>query len=116
MIRQSVNECVEYVFFQAEAGIRYIGVTGVQTCALPICDLCLVHNGSLSNHNRWRAWLRDHGGIEFQTENDTEVAAGYLTHRLQAGAGLDEALTSALADREDGLVGKRGGPGGRRQI
>src|SRR3712207_8365024 len=24
-------------FFQAEDGIRYIGVTGVQTCALPIC-------------------------------------------------------------------------------
>src|SRR3712207_3939257 len=25
-----------FVFFQAEDGIRYIGVTGVQTCALPI--------------------------------------------------------------------------------
>src|SRR3712207_8475537 len=26
-------------FFQAEDGIRYIGVTGVQTCALPIYRL-----------------------------------------------------------------------------
>src|SRR3712207_8451554 len=26
-----------FFFFQAEDGIRYIGVTGVQTCALPIC-------------------------------------------------------------------------------
>src|SRR3712207_9140426 len=26
----------EVFFFQAEDGIRYIGVTGVQTCALPI--------------------------------------------------------------------------------
>src|SRR3712207_8094957 len=26
-------------FFQAEDGIRDIGVTGVQTCALPICPL-----------------------------------------------------------------------------
>src|SRR3712207_9554491 len=26
-------------FFQAEDGIRDIGVTGVQTCALPICDV-----------------------------------------------------------------------------
>ena len=26
-----------YFFFQAEVGIRDIGVTGVQTCALPIC-------------------------------------------------------------------------------
>src|SRR3712207_7088451 len=25
-------------FFQAEDGIRYIGVTGVQTCALPISE------------------------------------------------------------------------------
>src|SRR3712207_8151922 len=28
-------------FFQAEDGIRDIGVTGVQTCALPICDHCV---------------------------------------------------------------------------
>src|SRR5204862_790724 len=26
------------LFFQAEAGIRVLYVTGVQTCALPICD------------------------------------------------------------------------------
>ena len=25
-------------FFQAEDGIRDIGVTGVQTCALPVCN------------------------------------------------------------------------------
>ena len=47
-------------------------------------DLCLVHNGSLSNHNRLRAFLRRQG-IEFQTDNDTEVAAGYLTWRLSRG-------------------------------
>src|SRR3712207_1725648 len=28
-----------FFFFQAEDGIRDIGVTGVQTCALPICEL-----------------------------------------------------------------------------
>src|SRR3712207_9365660 len=28
-------------FFQAEDGIRDIGVTGVQTCALPICRIVL---------------------------------------------------------------------------
>src|SRR3712207_7471274 len=27
------------MFFQAEDGIRDIGVTGVQTCALPICRI-----------------------------------------------------------------------------
>src|SRR5438067_5762551 len=30
-------ECVLYFFFQAEDGIRDRNVTGVQTCALPIC-------------------------------------------------------------------------------
>ena len=60
-------------------------------------DLCLVHNGSLSNHNRLRAWLRRHG-IEIQTDNDSEVAAGYLTHRLREGASLKGALEAAIKD------------------
>jgi amidophosphoribosyltransferase len=60
-------------------------------------DLCLVHNGSLSNHNRLRELLRREG-IEFQTENDTEVAAGYLAWRMREGASLQEALEGALAD------------------
>ncbi len=60
-------------------------------------DLCLVHNGSLSNHNRLRESLRREG-IEFQTENDTEVAAGYLAWRLREGASLEEALEGCLSD------------------
>ena len=60
-------------------------------------DLCLVHNGSLSNHNRLRQVLTREG-IEFQTDNDTEVAAGYLTWRLRQGASLDEALEAAIKD------------------
>ncbi len=60
-------------------------------------DLCLVHNGSLSNHNRVRERLRREG-IVFRTENDTEVAAGYLTWRLREGASLVEALEGCLTD------------------
>ena len=60
-------------------------------------DLCLVHNGSLSNHNRLRESLRREG-IEFQTENDTEVAAGYLAWRLREGASLQQALDGCLDD------------------
>ena len=61
-------------------------------------DLCLVHNGSLSNHNRLRDWLREHADLTFQTENDSEVAAGYLTWRLSQGATIAEALEAALSD------------------
>jgi methylamine---glutamate N-methyltransferase subunit A len=60
-------------------------------------DLCLVHNGSLSNHNRLRVELRRHG-IEFQTDNDSEVAAGYLTWRLSEGDDLETALNGCLTD------------------
>jgi glutamate synthase domain-containing protein 1 len=60
-------------------------------------DLCLVHNGSLSNHNRLRVRLRREG-MEFQTENDTEVAAAYLAWRLRSGASLGEALEGCLDD------------------
>jgi methylamine---glutamate N-methyltransferase subunit A len=60
-------------------------------------DLCLVHNGSLSNHNRLRRQLQREG-IEFQTENDTEVAAGYLTWRMREGATLEQALEGCLDD------------------
>lgn len=60
-------------------------------------DLCLVHNGSLSNHNRLRSNL-EREGLEFDTENDSEVAAGYLTWRMGQGATLSEALEAALVD------------------
>ncbi|MBW3592885.1 MAG: amidophosphoribosyltransferase [Actinobacteria bacterium] len=60
-------------------------------------DLCLVHNGSLSNHNRLRERLRREGMV-FQTENDTEVAAAYLSWRLREGASLEGALESCLDD------------------
>ena len=60
-------------------------------------DLCLVHNGSLSNHNRLREFLIKRG-IGFSTDNDSEVAAGYLTWRLREGLSLDEALQAALHD------------------
>jgi glutamate synthase domain-containing protein 1 len=60
-------------------------------------DLCLVHNGSLSNHNRLRQNLRREG-IAFQTENDTEVAAGYLAWRMREGDSLEQALERCLED------------------
>ena len=74
-------------------------------------DTCLVHNGSLSNHNRLRETLKRHGE-RFQTENDSEVAAAYLTWRTREGDSLKQALESSLDDL-DGfytfVVGTRDG-------
>ena len=60
-------------------------------------DLCLVHNGSLSNHNRLREQLQKEG-LHFQTENDTEVAAAYMTWKLRQGLSLHDALEGAIDD------------------
>ncbi|MFK5998954.1 MAG: glutamine amidotransferase family protein [Rhodobacterales bacterium] len=60
-------------------------------------DQCLVHNGSLSNHNSLRRKLR-RDGIHIETENDTEVGAAYLTWKMQQGSTLGEALESSLND------------------
>jgi amidophosphoribosyltransferase len=60
-------------------------------------DLCLVHNGSLSNHNRLRENLKREG-MEFQTENDTEVAAAYMTWKLRNGVPLKQAMEDGLSD------------------
>lgn len=75
-------------------------------------DLCLVHNGSLSNHNRLREHLATHRGIEFKTENDTEVAAAYVSDKMNSGRSLHEALEDSIKDL-DGfytfVVGTRDG-------
>ena len=74
-------------------------------------DTCLVHNGSLSNHNRLREALIRHGE-RFQTDNDSEVAAAYLTWRQRQGDNLKQALNRSLRDL-DGfytfVVGTRDG-------
>jgi amidophosphoribosyltransferase len=60
-------------------------------------DQCLVHNGSLSNHNSLRRKLAREG-IHTETRNDTEVGAAYLTWKMQQGSSLGEALESCLDD------------------
>jgi glutamate synthase domain-containing protein 1 len=60
-------------------------------------DQCLVHNGSLSNHNSLRRELKQ-AGLSFETENDSEVAASYLTWRMREGESLGDALRHSLDD------------------
>lgn len=60
-------------------------------------DQCLVHNGSLSNHNGVRRELK-RLGMTFETENDTEVGAAFISHKLQSGDTLGNALEATLTD------------------
>jgi glutamate synthase domain-containing protein 1 len=101
------SEFVERFGLDAMAGTHALGHTRMATESRVTTagshpfstgmDLCLVHNGSLSNHNRLRQQLRQEGMV-FQTENDTEVAAGYLAWRLREGATLEQALDGCLED------------------
>jgi methylamine---glutamate N-methyltransferase subunit A len=76
-------------------------------------DQCLVHNGSLSNHNGVRRELKRQG-MTFETENDTEVGAAFISHKLQTGETLGKALEATLTDL-DGfftfVVGTKNGLG-----
>jgi glutamate synthase domain-containing protein 1 len=54
-------------------------------------DLCLVHNGSFSNHATIRRNLRAQG-ISFDSENDSEVAARFIAWRMSLGEDLPMAL------------------------
>ena len=60
-------------------------------------DQCLVHNGSLSNHNSLRRELM-RKDMTFETENDSEVAASFITHKMKDGQTLKKALESALVE------------------
>ncbi len=60
-------------------------------------DLCLVHNGSYSNHNSIRRILVDEG-MEFDSWNDTEVAAKYIEWKLTKGDDLEATLQNMMKD------------------
>ncbi|MFE3193733.1 glutamine amidotransferase family protein [Nocardia sp. NPDC059240] len=52
---------------------------------------CLVHNGSFSNHMSIKHELQRRG-VEFDSENDTEVGARFVADQLARGADLEKAL------------------------
>ncbi|MEU6349109.1 glutamine amidotransferase family protein [Streptomyces sp. NPDC047072] len=62
---------------------------------------CLVHNGSFANHATIRRELRAQG-VEFDSENDSEVGARFVAHQLAQGAELEKAL-KLLCERFDGF-------------
>ena len=57
---------------------------------------CLVHNGSFANHASVRRELRA-GGVVFDSENDTEVAARFVAQQLAAGRDVEAALKELYA-------------------
>ncbi len=64
-------------------------------CSAP--DLCIVHNGQISNYHKLRFAL-ERKGVVFETQNDSEAIAHYIHHQLLQGKTLESALHSLVSD------------------
>lgn len=60
-------------------------------------DLCIVHNGQVSNYYKLRFALEGKG-VVFETHNDSEAIAHYINYHLTQGKSLEAALHSLLND------------------
>src|SRR5438445_11165915 len=90
--------CVPTFFFQAEDGIRDIGVTGVQTCALPI------FGAQLGEVMRVAGGRRD--GVERGPTRDPVIAVVEVSRSEERRVGKECRYGSALyhAKRKHGVV------------
>lgn len=89
--RMSGTHAIGHTRMATESEVTTEGAHPFTTAA----DQCLVHNGSLSNHNALRRQLIKQG-LTFQTKNDSEVAAGFITSKLRSGSSLEQAMEAAL--------------------
>lgn len=69
--------------------------------ARPFPDVCIVHNGQLTNYFTWRRHL-EREGYRFMSENDSELIAVWNSVQMAAGATLRESL-SASQEQLDGV-------------
>lgn len=65
--------------------------------ARPFPDVCIVHNGQLTNYFTWRRRL-ERAGYTFASENDSELIAVWNSVRMAGGATLEESLRRSLGD------------------
>jgi methylamine---glutamate N-methyltransferase subunit A len=65
--------------------------------ATGFADVAIVHNGQITNYWKMRRRLEKRG-MEFHTDNDSELVAVYLAEKLEQGIPLAEALESSIKD------------------
>src|SRR2546430_6640892 len=77
--------CLVFFFLQAEGGIRYLTVTGVQTCALPIC--------------RWAIANLNHGELDGQRILKRETAES-MWRPVVAAFNLKEGISWFITEKQ----------------
>src|SRR5215211_8182079 len=90
-----------FFFFQAEDGIRDHCVTGVQTCALPICADAQV---STLAHRHTNCCLRYTSGLAGSGVNDMIMIAGNLRPAEDGGTARARLAVSAFQAFSEGSV------------
>jgi len=58
-------------------------------------DVAIVHNGQITNYHKMKRQL-EKKGLQFRTDNDSELIAVYLADKLNAGRTLDEVLEESV--------------------
>src|SRR3712207_6971971 len=106
-----------FFFFQAEDGIRDIGVTGVQTCALPISAEINLRESDLANMGLARAaglpvllvgdidrgglFASLYGTLALLSPEDQSLLAGFLVNKFRGDpAVLEPGLATMTSDRK----------------
>ena len=67
--------------------------------ATGFADVAIVHNGQITNYWKMRRRLEKRG-MEFHTDNDSELIAVYLADKMAQGVPLAEALESSIEDMD----------------
>jgi methylamine---glutamate N-methyltransferase subunit A len=67
--------------------------------ATGFADVAIVHNGQITNYWKMRRRLEKRG-MEFHTDNDSELIAVYLADKMAQGVPLAEALESSIGDMD----------------
>jgi glutamate synthase domain-containing protein 1 len=65
--------------------------------ARPFPDVCIVHNGQLTNYYKWRRRL-EHDGYHFSSENDSELIAVWNSVQMAGGHTLEESLRASVRE------------------
>src|SRR5260370_35457441 len=100
-----MRTCSLFFFFKAEDGIRDSSVTGVQTCALPICggldSSAILHYAAENFSGRLKTFSIGFRGRSFDDGEYARQIAGYYGtehHELDLGS------TTGLADAVESLA------------
>lgn len=65
--------------------------------ARPFPDVCIVHNGQLTNYYTWRRKL-ERAGYHFSSENDSELIAVWISVQMSSGRTLEQSLQASVEE------------------